>query len=710
MRYDHNHNNNIYFVIRKAPNPDAPFQIESENGIKIVDGDALSANDLLKISDEFKPELVYVAGWSDKRYLKVALKYKQKDIPVITGMDNHWLGTAKQKLAGILSPWIVTKYFTHIWIPGIPQYYFATKLGFKPKNILRGLYCADENIFTKIEQSFYTPKLTFIGRLVEHKGLKILFEVLHQLINNDQLNFRVHIIGSGPLAIDIPQHANIIHTQFLDPEELPKHLSNAGFFILPSLYEAWGVVVHEAVLAGLPLIASNQCGAASEFLINGFNGYKYDANNQEDLYKILSNLGQIKNEEYFEMSKNSKLLGSKINAAAWSATLNSCVTRDKYFHSKPTILIFIDWFLPGYKAGGPIQSIANFIHRLKDELDISVVTSNTDLGEKTGYPGIKTNQWIHKPGYRIMYLNAQNQNLNKYKSLVQEQKYHFIYFNSLFSIKFTLLPYLASKKTSSQLIMAPRGMLGAGALAIKKRKKQLFLEITKQRGYFKNLRWHATANTEADEIKQHFGQNANIRVAPNLSATMGDTPIEKEKHANHLNLFFLSRIATKKNLLQAILYLNNIETKYLINFTIFGPIDEAEYWLKCQKATDTLPSNIQVAYKGYIPNQQIKDHLLQQHFLLLPTMHENFGHAIMESWQNACPVIISDQTPWQNLQAQKTGWAIPLHQKEQFIAAIESAAQMNQTTYSEWSKSSWQFAKNFSNNPELISATKELFS
>ena len=41
---------------------------------------------------------------------------------------------------------------------------------------------------------------------------------------------------------------------------------------------------------------------------------------------------------------------------------------------KKKILVFIDWYLPGYRAGGPIQSIANLVNHLDDELDISIVT------------------------------------------------------------------------------------------------------------------------------------------------------------------------------------------------------------------------------------------------------------------------------------------------------------------------------------------------
>ncbi|WP_083961677.1 glycosyltransferase [Salinimicrobium terrae] len=326
MQVDHQQAGNEYLVIRKNPSPEAPFQINPEKGIEILDGDGLSAQELTATAIAFQPDLLYVAGWADKRYLETALHFEKEGLPVITGMDNQWLGNLKQRIAGVMSPILVKKYFTHIWIPGFPQHVFASKLGFSSENILRGLYCADDRLFKGISQSGYTKQITFVGRLVEHKGLKILFDVINELIRENKLALTVHIIGNGPLAGEIPKHDNIKHNAFVAPEALPGLLENAGFLILPSLYEAWGVVVHEAVLAGLPVITTQQTGAASEFVIHGHNGFIYGATDKEALKKTLLEIQTLPEEKYLQMSRNSKKLAERISLNTWSATLNSVVT------------------------------------------------------------------------------------------------------------------------------------------------------------------------------------------------------------------------------------------------------------------------------------------------------------------------------------------------------------------------------------------------
>lgn len=325
MRNDRKRTGNEYLVIRKKPSENAPFKLKSEEGIKIFDGDGLSLNELKLLATDFSPDLIYVSGWTDKRYLSLAKEYRSESLPVILGMDNHWVGSIRQYTASLTAPIFLKKYYSHIWIPGSPQYYFARKLGFSGREILTGLYCADENNFEDNFPSKFEKQITFVGRLVEHKGVKNLCYALETLIESNQLLFNVHFIGNGPLEKFIPNHSKIIHTPFVHPDELPGKLKNAGFFILPSLYEAWGVVVHEAVLSGLPVISTFQTGAASEFLRNGYNGYLYDANNQDALLQTLKMLNTLSEKQYFQFANNSKKLSQKINLDFWSATINSIV-------------------------------------------------------------------------------------------------------------------------------------------------------------------------------------------------------------------------------------------------------------------------------------------------------------------------------------------------------------------------------------------------
>jgi len=376
---------------------------------------------------------------------------------------------------------------------------------------------------------------------------------------------------------------------------------------------------------------------------------------------------------------------------------------------KQRILIFSASYLPSYRAGGPIQSIANLTSNLKSEYDISIVTSNYDLGVRLSLSSSDLNVFRSKHGYRIMYLEPQNQNYNFYKKLMLNGSFDYVYLNSFFSYKFSVLPILAYRNMSVKVVLAPRGELGSGALAIKPLKKHLFIMLSKLFNMHKGIVWQATAKMELNEINYHFGQQSTIFLAPNLSAKMPVHPKKKDKVKKQLNLFYVSRISVKKNLHAALNYLSKINKEYNIIFTIIGPVDEEDYWRKCRNIISKLPDHIVVNYLGPKSNSEIANILENQHVMILPTQHENFGHVIMESWQNGCPVIISDQTPWRQLQTKNIGLDIPLDNTDSFINAIEMYALMDQKELFDSSNDCYAFAKSFSENPELILQTKRLF-
>lgn len=327
MRHDHLKTGNRYLVVRSTPSSEAPFKLQSEFGIEILDGDDLDTTSLLLLAKEYNPDILYLAGWRDKRLTAVGKYFKAKGKPVILGMDNQWLGTIKQRVAGIIGTSFLKQFSTHIWVPGFPQFPFAQRLGFTNSQILTNLYCSDEKLFEDINQHSFERQLLFVGRLVEHKGLLNLFTVLQELTNEGRLKVKVRLVGNGPLKSKIPQDDLIEHIPFVSPEDLPKIMKNAGFFILPSLYEAWGVVVHEAVLAGLPIVSTYETGASTAFVIPNFNGFLYNASKLEDLKNIILQIQDMSEDTYFQFSKNSKALSKKVSLDFWSANLNSVVTK-----------------------------------------------------------------------------------------------------------------------------------------------------------------------------------------------------------------------------------------------------------------------------------------------------------------------------------------------------------------------------------------------
>jgi glycosyltransferase involved in cell wall biosynthesis len=265
---------------------------------------------------------------------------------------------------------------------------------------------------------------------------------------------------------------------------------------------------------------------------------------------------------------------------------------------------------------------------------------------------------------------------------------------------------LKLSKQNPKKVLAPRGMLGKGALEIKKAKKMTFIKASKFLGLYKNMLWHASTELEEKEIQAVFGKKAEVKIAQNIATLPKLIPTKVEKQKGAVNFFFLSRIAQKKNLLGMLKILKNTSGK--IRFDIIGPADEADYWLECEKVI-TESKHIEINYLGAIPFYNLPEKLSEYHFMLLFTQNENYGHAIIESLANRCPVLISDQTPWRNLQQKNIGWDISIEDEQGFAKAIEEARDMDSEQYNEMAEASRQFVIDEVMDARVIEQNKGLF-
>jgi len=392
---------------------------------------------------------------------------------------------------------------------------------------------------------------------------------------------------------------------------------------------------------------------------------------------------------------------------------NKIILKLKTVERKKKILVFSDWYLPGYKAGGPIQSVANIVGHLKNDFDFHIVTSDRDLHSNTPYENTNVDSWNKMPdGSSVFYFSPENQTKKNLEKIILDSQADVIYLNSLFSKFFTIYPLLIRNKLlpSRKVVLAPRGMLGKGALDIKPAKKKLFLLGSRLTGLYSTIRWHASSDLEEKEIKNTFGKSAKVQVALNLTAPRTLQTEQREKSINKLKAVFISRISTKKNLDGTLKLLAKIPENYSIAFDIYGPIEDETYWNQCKALIESMPKHIKVNYKGAIKNEEVVSALQKYHLSILLTFNENFGHSIVESMAAGCMVLLSDQTPWKNLAIKKVGWDLANENIIGIQDAIIACSKMNQIEFNESSDAALAYASEIINNPTSIAQNKALFN
>lgn len=342
------------------------------------------------------------------------------------------------------------------------------------------------------------------------------------------------------------------------------------------------------------------------------------------------------------------------------------------------ILCFSGYYLPSYKAGGPVKTIFNMVEQLP-EFEFSIVTRDRDLGDVNCFENAMIDQWQRVGNADVFYVSDNRQSLSIISEIVNVSDFNVLYLNSYFDFKFSIKPLLAVKiKLIKQcpIVLAPRGEFSKGALAIKPFKKKLYIKISSLLGLYKKVIWQASSEYEKQDIIDALSVNPDsIFVAKDLPAKRTDvSTISSTSCSDNLRIVFLSRISPKKNLDFALRILASVKSKVI--FDIYGPTEDQEYWDVCADLIKNLSDNITVSYCGSIKPEQVKEIFSNYDLFFFPTRGENYGHVIAESLSVGTPVLISDQTPWQKLSDDELGWDLPLDSKELFVEKIELLASM----------------------------------
>ena len=380
--------------------------------------------------------------------------------------------------------------------------------------------------------------------------------------------------------------------------------------------------------------------------------------------------------------------------------------------SRKIIFCFSDYYLPGYKAGGPIKSISNFVEEFGEEYEIKIFTRNHDFGEYYTYKNIINDNW-NKIGKALVYFSSEkNLNLNSLKKILNTTPYDLLYLNSFFSFKFTILPILISKlnnKLNKPCIVAPRGEFSDNALKLKKFQKILYIQIFNYLKFYQNLNFQASSNLEKHDILKKIPKlNNNIYIASDIfiSNNINNLKNYKSRKPGPLRLIFLSRISPMKNLKFLLEVLTKINTK--IEFSIYGPKSDSKYWQECFVIIQRLSSNIKIDIHGEILHKEVLSIFKKYDLFVFPTLGENFGHVIFESLQAGTPVLVSDKTPW--LDNNMGGLHLISLDQDKWVKIITKWSELDGQKLLQKRKETVEYMINLNQNNKSLKQNKILFN
>lgn len=271
-------------------------QVEGRNKIK-------SFYKLLRLSRKLKPAKIIYGGYINPEL--IALSY-------LTPVRKNILQTesaTETKLTGMnyFIKKIILKRYSAAVASGTVHSEALRSMGFKKKIVVSGGVGLINRSPKGIRNRNSVPKFLYIGRLIELKNLVLLISVF----NRNGLPLTV--VGAGGLENKLREmaEANISFEGFIENNRLGMYYETHEVLVLPSLSEAWGLVVEEALYHGCTLLLSRNVGSAEDLLAASGAGVTFDPESEEDLQlgieKILDQLETyLKNAEAFDLDEKDR--------------------------------------------------------------------------------------------------------------------------------------------------------------------------------------------------------------------------------------------------------------------------------------------------------------------------------------------------------------------------------------------------------------------
>lgn len=269
---------------------------------------------IIRWMQETNIRAVVLGGYNDAGRLRIIRHCRQQGIPCFLFGDSNIRGDRPTGVKGILKRLfvrIVVRACAGVMPCGELGRQYFMKYGADPNRVYLFPYepdyamiqLIDADALEQVRQRFGLEpgrrRVVYSGRLVAVKRVDLLIDAFVKLAE-DRPDWDLIVVGDGPLRRDLQAQVpgdlagRVKWLGFLDDQRTLSaiyRLSDA--LVLPSDYEPWGVVINEAVAAGMAILASDQIGAAHELVVEGQNGHIFPAGDVDGLLKGLEQVTDL---------------------------------------------------------------------------------------------------------------------------------------------------------------------------------------------------------------------------------------------------------------------------------------------------------------------------------------------------------------------------------------------------------------------------------
>ncbi len=260
---------------------------------------------------------ILILGWNKLVYFQAILFAIKNKIPILLRCENNLnadISKIKKLIKKIVFP-IFFSIFSKIFYIGKLNKLFYLHYKVKKSKLYFAPYFVDNNFFDikKIKKNKIF-NILFVGKFIERKRPFDILKIAELLKSYKYINFT--LVGDGPLLLNCKKFAkeknliNVIFKNFQNQLQMRTAYKHANILINSSSYETWGLVVNEAMSAGLPCIVTNKTGCAVDLIKKGKTGFIYKLNDLNNLKKYILRIYNSR-KKYLRMSQYSKNIINK---------------------------------------------------------------------------------------------------------------------------------------------------------------------------------------------------------------------------------------------------------------------------------------------------------------------------------------------------------------------------------------------------------------
>jgi glycosyltransferase involved in cell wall biosynthesis len=289
-------------------------------------------HDLHDQLDRFKPDVVVVAGWSFSESLAAIAWARRTGARVAVMSDSQVHDAERHPWREAIKSRVVSACDAAL-VAAAPHREYAMQLGIPGERIFFGYDAVDNAHFSggadyarkharimRTSRGLPERYLLASGRFIPKKNFPRLVEAFALALRSNDLGHDLVILGDGRERAQVERMAHrhrIAHRVrlpgFRAYDSLPMFYGLSSGFVHTPLAEQWGLVVNEAAAAGVPLIVSQPCGAASALVEIGRNGFTVDPTATADISRALGQLMNLSDDERWKMGMESRRI-----VADWS--------------------------------------------------------------------------------------------------------------------------------------------------------------------------------------------------------------------------------------------------------------------------------------------------------------------------------------------------------------------------------------------------------